>query len=316
PGEAAAALEAAFDEIARLESVLSDWKTDSELSRLNREAASGPFACSGDLYDFVAEGVRLWEATSGAFDLTVAPLVALWDLRGEGRAAGDAELAATMRRVGSARLRLDGPARTVFFQAPGMGLDPGALGKGYALDAAARVLRARGVKAALLDFGGQLLAIGAPAGRAGWEAAVAHPLRRDEAALTVILKDESIATSGNAERGLIVDGRQMGHVLDPATGRPIAWRGSASVIAASAAEADALSTALLVMGPDRGLAWAAGREGLTPLFLEEDERGELVVRPGPGLRKRPAAPWGGAAAGIAGDGRWWHGVGEVRRLSR
>jgi FAD:protein FMN transferase len=305
---AAAALEAAFDEMDRLERILSDWKPDSEISRVNRQAHGSPFACSADLYDFLQAGTRYARLTGGAFDLTVAPLVRAYDLRGAGRWPAEPELAAARGAVGSDRLRLDDARRTVAFDAAGMSLDPGGLGKGYALDAAARVLRARGVRAALLDFGGQILAMGSPSedgsgDAGGWRVAIAHPLRRDEPAMTLLLKDASLSTSSNAERGLMVDGRPLGHVIDPVTGRPVAWRGSASALAATGTEADAMSTALMVMGPERGLAWAERIQGLTAIFLEQDDRGRLVVRSGPGLDTHDAArvPRKDAAAGPGGS---------------
>jgi FAD:protein FMN transferase len=299
---AAAALEAAFDEISRLERVLSDWKQDSELSRVNREAHTSPIACSADLYDFLEVSARFSRLTEGAFDLTLAPLMRAYDLRGSGRWPSSSELAAARGAVGFSRLRLDPQRRTVRFTAPGMALDPGGVGKGYALDAAARVLRERGFKTALLDFGGQIAALGAPRGERGWRVAISHPLRRDEPAMTLLLNDASLSTSANAERGLTVDGRTLGHVIDPATGRPVSWQGSASALARSGAEADAFSTALMVMGPERGLAWAAAQKGLTAVFLEEDERGQLTVRSGPGLATHHASPLpaGTGAAAIGG----------------
>ena len=287
---AAAALEASLEEISRLERILSDWRDDSEMSRLNRQPSGAPFACSPELFDFLSLGLRLATATGGAFDMTVGPLVKLYDLRGSGRWAGPDKVAATLSAVGSHRLRLDETSRSVTLGAAGMALDPGALGKGYALDAAARVLRAHGVDRALLNFGGQVLAVGAPDGTAGWEVAVSHPRRRHEAVLTLVLRDASLSTSANVEQGKVVDGRDLGHVLDPGTGLPVSWRGSSVVVAGTAGDADALSTALMVMGPERGLAWAARHDGLTAIFLEEDERGKLTVRSGPGFEKLHAAP--------------------------
>jgi len=283
PERAAAALEAAFDEIARLEAILSDYRPESELSRLNRTAFPSPFSCSSDLFDFILVSTRYAKRTGGAFDITIAPLTAAWDLRGAGRIATPDQVARALERVGSGRLQLDRDARTVRFGTEGMSLDPGALGKGYALDAAASALRARGVEAAMLDFGGQVLAIGAPPGEEGWTVGVADPARRDREAATLLLRDESIATSGNAERGIEVQGRDLGHVLDPRTGAPVSTRRTASAIARSAAEADAFSTALLVMGPDEGLDWAGRQPGLAAMFLEVDGRGGVLARATPGL---------------------------------
>ncbi len=287
-------LEAAFDEIARLEAVLSDWRDDSELSRLNRGAASAPFPCSRDLFDFIAAAIGYNRMTGGAFDTTVAPLVRLWDLRGEGRIPTSLEIGQALMAARSDHLVLDTSQRTVRFEVPGMGLDPGALGKGYALDAAAKVLKTRGIRSALLDFGGQVLAIGSPPGADSWAVAIAHPARRDEPVLMLKLREGSVATSGSSERRLIVEGRQLGHVLDPRTGVPLETRGSASVIAPTASDADAFSTAMLVMGPERGLEFVAGKPELSAVFLDVDDSGELLVRANPGVEmsRLPAAVCG------------------------
>jgi len=293
---AAAGLEAAFEEIARLEAVLSDYKSDSELSRLNREGFPGPFACSADLYDFLSQAARYSHDTGGAFDITVAPLVTLWDLRGPGRLPEPAQVRATLDRVGISKLKLDASSRRAAFGSRGMAVDPGALGKGYALDAAAGVLRSRGITSALLDFGGQVIAIGAPPGTEAWEVSLAHPSTREEPALTLELRDASISTSGNSERWLKVGQRDIGHVLDPRTGEPSAARGSASAIAPTGAEADAASTAMLVMGPERGLVWASARPHLSIVFLESGEAGQVRVRATPNVNlNRPAPP---SSAGV------------------
>jgi thiamine biosynthesis lipoprotein len=289
----AGAIEAAFEEISRLEQVLSDYREDSELSRLNRAAGSGPVACSPDLYDFVSAAVGFSRETAGAFDITAGALIKVWDLRGRDGAASSAGVAEALMRVGWTRIGRNDPSRSLDLPG-GMKLDPGALGKGYALDAAAKVLRSRGVTAALLDFGGQILALDAPPGEDAWEVAVAHPMRRDEGAFALRLRNASIATSGNSERDLEVAGRALGHIVDPRSGVTVDDRGSATVIAVTGAEADAYSTALFVMGPGQGLRWAERRAGIAALFLETDGAGRLQVsstrsltnfhpsRPGPG----------------------------------
>lgn len=272
---AAVALDASLDEIARLESILSDYRIDSELSRLNRSAASRPFACSTDLFDLIATSVRLAEGTGGAFDITVAPLISVWDLRGRGRVPPGPELQQARRRVGSSLLSLDASRCTVRFGLEGMALDPGAIGKGYALDAAGRVLRARGVSAALLDFGGQVLALGAPPGAETWSIDIADPLHRDLPVMTIGLRDASISTSGNSERHVRVGDLDLGHIVDPRTGRPSQAVGSASVIAPTATQADALSTAMLVLGPVEGRPRIERMPGCSALWLDPDASGRL-----------------------------------------
>ncbi|MDX6770510.1 MAG: FAD:protein FMN transferase [Elusimicrobiota bacterium] len=214
-----AAVTAAFEELERWDRVLSLYKADSELVALNAKAGSGPVPVSAALFAAVAEALRRAEETGGAFDPTVLPLLR------RGPAARGA--------VGWKKVTLDAAARTVSLPAGG-GLDFGAIGKGWALDRAAEVLAARGVTAARFNFGGQVLAVGAPAGAAGWEVTIpgrAEPL---------LLKDASVAVTGDSER--------PGHVVSPFSGRRLRRDFAVAVLAPSAAEADAWSTALFVLG--------------------------------------------------------------------
>ena len=252
---AATAAAEALDSIAAVERRLSTWREDSELSRANAEASGGRVRLSRSLTRELALALDLARLSGGAFDPSVGPLIAAWDLRGEGRIPPPAELEAARRLVGWRRVSLDRESRELSLPA-GAWLETGAFGKGLGLDRAAAVLRARGIQHALLDFGGQLLAFGnAPAER-GWPVGIAHPLDRSRPALVLRLCDASLATSAQSERGRQVGERFVGHVLDPATGEPTERLGSASVIAPDGAGADALATALLVLGPERGLALA------------------------------------------------------------
>lgn len=273
-----AAVEAAFEEIARLESILSDWIPTSELSRLNRRRQGETVRCSPDLFDFLTKAARLSEQTGGAFDITVGPLIRAWDIRGAGRVPAEEELAAALGAVGWQRLLLDDASRSAHLTRAGMTLDPGGIGKGYALDAAARVLADRDVTSALLDFSGQILVIGKPPDAPHWTVSLAHPSLRDERICDIALPEGSIATSSNAERAPAGGGH--GHILDPASGQPVSWRGSVSVLARTGTEADAWSTALFVLGPEKGLSLVAATTPggiLSAIFLEPRENGDPRV---------------------------------------
>lgn len=264
-----AALEAAFEAVRRLERVLSTWTPGSEIARVNAAPVGEAVELSPELAGLLAEAAAWSRRTGGAFDPAVGSLVDAWDLRGAGRKPGPDERAAALRAAGPASFRLDGPTRSIRRTVPGAWLDTGGFGKGAALREAERVLRARGVGAAMLDFGGQVLVYGPPpGGGAGWEIAVAHPAERSAAAATVRLPGAgSVATSAQSERFVEVDGERFGHVLDPRTGEPVPAWGSVTVVAADPLTADVLSTALLVMGPEEGRRWAAEREEGV-LFLE------------------------------------------------
>jgi thiamine biosynthesis lipoprotein len=300
-------IEMAFGEVARLESVLSNWRPDSEVSRLNGAAAAAPVTVSEDLYAAVGAALRWAESTDGAFDPTVEPLVRGLGLHGPegilpGVGAPPAADAGTPRPVGWRGVRLDPGRRAVGFAAAGMGVDFGGIGKGMALDAAARVLREAGVEAALLDFAGQVLVFGRGPDAGGWRIGIADPDDRGAAVVVVDLPAGSLSTSGNAERGAGSGGRRVGHILDPHTGEPVAWNGSVTVLAADATAADALSTALFVLGPERGTAWAK-EHGVQVLYLERDARGTL-------RRRGAGALFAGVARGTPASG-----VGRGARLA-
>lgn len=254
------AIEDAFDRVGRLERAMTTWDAGGELSGVNRalsdprRARSG-VALSADLAGALDEALEWSRRTAGLYDPTVGALTEAWGLRRGGRAPGAVEVREALSRTGAARVRLAGQRLRAD---PGTSIDLGGIGKGIALDEAATVLQAAGVRAALLDFGGQVLALGAPPDEPGWIVAIAHPLDRDRPVLALRLARASLATSGNAERAITAGGRRHGHLLDPRTGGPVDTDATVSVVATDATAADALATALLVAGP-------SGAEALAPV---------------------------------------------------
>ncbi len=262
---AGAALAAALDEIARLEQVMSSWRADSELARLNRAAGAGPVACSLDLASVLDSALALARLTDGAFDPTVEPLVSAWDLRGEGRVPAPEALAQARERVGWPGLTLDRRTRTARLARTGMGVDLGGIGKGFALDRAAATLARAGPGPALINLGGEVLVRGG-----AQPIAVAHPLRRLSAVVEITVVETAVSTSGQSERGFAAGRLRYGHVLDPRTGRPVPTDATVTVMCASATRADALSTALLVMGRARAAAFAQAHREVGVLWLEPE----------------------------------------------
>ena len=284
-GGDAGAVEAALDEVARLEQVLSNWRADSEVSRLNDAAAKAPVRCSPDLFAAVRAALDWAGRTSGAFDPTVEPLVRSLGLRDPlDRLPGDeppveapgAPSSEDLSAVGWRLVRTSPADRSVRFTRPGVGLDFGGIGKGIALDAAGRVLLEHGVVSARLDFGGQVLFNGrAPA--EGWRLGLSDPSERSRTLEVVTVARGSVSTSGNQERSIPGPAGPIGHILDPHSGRPALFDGSVTVRSDDATSADALSTALFVMGPERGLAWAETHR-IDVVYLSRDRSGGLVRR--------------------------------------
>ncbi|MEM7244837.1 MAG: FAD:protein FMN transferase, partial [Acidobacteriota bacterium] len=248
-------------------------RDDSEVSRLHA-SGRGPTGLGSELSACLHEALDLAEETGRAFDPTIGRLIEVWDLRGSGRLPSNSELDRARRRSGAFLVHHDAATRVARLRR-GVRLDFGGIGKGQALDRAAERLRAAEVESALLDFGGQLVAIGAPPGEDAWTVALASPVDRAEPAVTLHLRDASLATSSQSERRLAVDDVVLGHVLDPRRGHPLPVVGSASILCDSAARADALSTACLVLGRQRCLELAE-RWNVGVCWLEPSSTSDFV----------------------------------------
>ncbi len=282
---ALAAIQQAFDTVAQLESVLSTWREDSEIGRLNRAVPGEPVTLSATLSLLLAEASHWSRETDGAFDPGVGALVDAWDLRGRGREPRGSALMEARAATGIAQFTLGGSsgvAPRATRRSAAAWLDTGGFGKGAALRGAVAVLRRKGIVSGSLNFGGQVAVFGTGPDAAGWLVPVAHPERRETPVATLRVRDVSVSTSGQSEHYVDVRGRRFGHILDPRSGRPVPPWGSVTVVAADAAAADILSTALFVLGPEEGAAWAR-RHGVAALMLIR--RGErLEFRSTPALR--------------------------------
>jgi thiamine biosynthesis lipoprotein len=254
--EADAIAEPVFQEVTRIEDLLSNYRESSELSRINREAAHGDVTTDPETFRFLQTCFE-WSARSqGAFDITVGKLMKTWGFFG---AKGSIPLAKQLdeahTQVGWQKVQLDETRRTVRFLSAGIELDPGGIGKGYAVDRAIRVLRKRNISTALLSAGSSTIyALGAPAGEAGWKVRVPAPGEEDTTISTVILRDTSLSTANRSEKYFIHDGHVYGAIMDPRTLRPVEGILQTTVISRSATSSDALSNALFVLGT-KNRAW-------------------------------------------------------------
>jgi thiamine biosynthesis lipoprotein len=258
---ALAATESALRAVEAANARLSTWSDGRELGALNHTPPGVWLPLSPKLVRDLEAAGYWWRESEGAFDPGVASLVAVWELRGAGRVPRDGELVEARRSAGFGHLEIEaGRARRLV---GGFGVDEGGFGKGVALGDAARAALAAGASCVELDFGGQLLVSGGCEGRI---VAIADPFDRTQVIATLPLRSGSVATSGASERFVEVDGQVLGHVLDPRTGRPAAAWGSVTVIADDPVVADCVATALFVMGPESGLAWAERRTDFDAVF--------------------------------------------------
>jgi thiamine biosynthesis lipoprotein len=275
--EAAArrASRAAFDRIAALDSVLSDYDPDSELSRLSASAGGPPVAVGADLFD-VLERSRYWhDRTGGWLDPTIAPVGRLWRRSRRERKLPDPEkLDEALALVGMDKLILDPKARTVRLTRPGMKLDVGGTAKGHAAQAAIDVLRAQGVDRALVAGAGDIVVSGPPPDAGGWTIGVAtlEPSKQGPE-IYLSLKDAAVSTSGDAERFVVIDGRRYSHIINPKTGRAIEDRASVTVVAPDGSTADVLETTAYMLGPEKGLELIDSVPGAAGVFTRETPEG-------------------------------------------
>lgn len=260
---AATAISAAFQAVRATDDLLSTWRDDTELSKLNRAPPGTPLALSPALTALLEEVRHFTLATGGAFDPAVGALVEAYDLRGKGRLPDPGSLQAALEATGFHRFELDARKFVARRLHPSAWIDSGGFGKGAALRAAAQALRRHGIRAASLNFGGQVLVLGDASELS--LVAVAHPARRHQPVLALRVRNASVSTSGQSER--------PGHILDPRTGAQVAPWGSVTVVARDPLTADILSTALFVLGPDQAWKWANQQGEVAVLLLVDTEAG-------------------------------------------
>ena len=263
------AIAAAFAEVGRLEAVLSDYDPASELCRLSAAAPTPrPVPVSDDLWTVLERAVVIRDATAGGFDPTVGPLTTLWrQARRSGRLPRPDKLAAALEAVGPATLRLSAADRGILLTRPGMRLDLGGIGVGYAVDRALAVLAARGIDAAMIDASGDIAVSGPPPGEDGWRIGLAPLGGSGGEAPVVLLSHAAVTTSGDAYQAAEIDGRRYSHIVDPRTGLGVPGPAAVTVIARDCTTADALATAASALGPERGLEVLGAFPGASGYFV-------------------------------------------------
>jgi len=269
--QAATLASKAFERIAEIDAITSDYRETSELMSLCRTAPAGSkVRISDDLFRVLERSQEMAERSGGAFDVTVGPVVRLWrHARRIGELPDPGRLARAMELIGYQKLHLDRASRSVTLDRTGMLLDLGGIAKGYAVDEAMAVLKKNGVTRALIAAGGDILVSGAPPGSPGWVIEIA-PLepghRRSERLLC--LRDRAVSTSGDAHQHVEIGGIRYSHIVDPKTGLGLTGHGSVTVVAPDCTTSDALATAASVLGPTKGSRLIESTPGAAALFRQ------------------------------------------------
>ena len=251
-----AAADAAFDEVRRLDELLSNYKPDSEWSQVNRHAAERPVKVSMELFQLLSACIGYSRESEGAFDISVGPLMKVWGFyKGTGHLPHRAEVQTAMAKVGYRHVHLDTAAQTVWFDRPGVELDPGGIGKGYAVDRMVDVLRQKGFHTALVaGSGSSIYGMGAPPSEPhGWRIEIKNPWNTSQTSAEVFLKDMSMSTSGSYEKFFRAEGRIYAHIMDPRTGYPARGSVAVSVVSPRTIDSEAWAKPYFV----NGRQWAA-----------------------------------------------------------
>jgi FAD:protein FMN transferase len=283
---ATAAIAEVFGEFDRLENLMSTWRTGSDVLRLNAAAGRGPVKLSPEVIEVLGLARHYSDLTGGKFDVTFAALSGLWrfDQDMDRVVPSRAAIAARLPLIRWRDLVVDAAAGTAELRRRGMSVNLGGIGKGYAVDRAIAILRRRGFRDFLVQAGGDLYVGGHPQGRA-WRLGIQDPRGPADSPFALLeLSDVTCSTSGDYERYFFKDGRRYHHILDPATGQPAMASRSVTLVTAKAVEADALSKAVFILGPEKGMALVRRLPGVEGVIVGAHNE----VRISPGLKERLA----------------------------
>ncbi len=303
-------VEAGFEQLNRIDSLMSDYDPLSQISRVNRDAFEKPVMVSPELFELLQKSKDVSRLTDGAFDITIGPLVDLWREAGEANSLPEEKtLALTRAKVGYDNLILDANNFTVRFAVDGMRLDLGGIAKGYAIDKAVEAMKQNGAIAGMVDVGGDIRCFGdAPGRKDGWLIGVQDPkaAKKDEQKaasddtqyqntsaslkdwiygqrlIDLIVKDAAVATSGDYRRFVTINGKSYSHIIDTGTAEGAKKFSSVTVIANTALEADVLATAVSVLGREKGLALIESLEDVEAILITEPPEYEIIASSGAG----------------------------------
>ncbi len=271
----------ALDEVDLIEDQLTVYRDNSEVSQLNRQAHESPVPVERSLFDLLQLCAEIHEATEGAFDITTGALSKAWGFyRRCGRVPSETERNEVLKKVGMSHVALEEEQRTVQFLKPGLEMNLGSIGKGFALDCAGNLLRQRwGLPDAILHSGrSSVLALGnEPGKRRGWLVGLSHPRYPEKHVAHLRLRNKALGTSSATFQNLEYEGNLLGHILDPRTGWPAEGLASASVVAPTAAVADALATAFFILGIDKTREFCTAYPHIGAILLPDSERDAPVV---------------------------------------
>jgi thiamine biosynthesis lipoprotein len=269
-------MEAAFREVQRIDFLMSHYREDSEISRVNRDAGKKETKVSPEMLRMIERAIEFSSLSEGAFDITIGPVFRLWNFR-EGKFPEEKNLRENLKKVGYRQIKIDRTRSSIFLQEEGMEIDLGAIAKGYAVDSASAVLKEKGIENFLVNAGGDLKVSGSKEKGVPWIVGIQHPRLPSQMVAKLSPRQAGVATSGDYKKFFIERGERYHHLLNPSTGTPARECQSVTVMAPSAMAADALATAVFVLGPKKGLALVKRMNDVHAIIV--DRGGSVLVSP-------------------------------------
>jgi len=276
PKKAEEALEAAFLEIERVNILMSDYRPDSEVSRITRFAGQKEIPVSPETLEVIERALYFSRLSDGALDITIGPAFRLWNFR-EPKIPDGRSLRETLKRVDYRKIRVDRSRSSVFLEESGMELDLGAIAKGYAVDLACAALLKKGTENFLVKLGGEIKAHGERGPGTPWVIGIQHPRIPSELLARLRIQNAAVSTSGDYEKFFVKEGERYHHILNPSTGMPARECQSVTILAPASMDADALSTTVFVLGPQKGFSLIEKIPGVHAVIV--DRRGSVLLSP-------------------------------------
>lgn len=266
-------IDEAVSEIERIEKIISSWDEASETTLVNKNAGIKPVKVSTELYHLVERAKKISEITDGAFDISYASMDNIWKFDGSMKGMPtEALLRQSVSKIGHEKILLDPIEQTIYLSEPGMRIGFGAIGKGYAADRAKELLVSKQVKGGVINASGDLTTWGTKVTGEKWLIGIANPLSKDKVFSWLPVVESSVATSGNYEKYVMLDGKKYSHIIDPRTGYPTTGINSVSVFTKNAELCDALATAVFIMGKDSGIHLINQMDGVEVVVVDSDNK--------------------------------------------
>jgi thiamine biosynthesis lipoprotein len=280
------AVQAAFDEIKRIEQLLSTWRPDSELSQVNTEAGRQPVQVSSETLELIIRSLEMAQLTQGGFNILLGPAIEVWSVTERQHIPDERELEQVRPLVDWTRIQINKETGTIYLPHNGMRVDIGGIGKGYAADRAVAEMKRVGAMGGVVALSGDIKTFGVLPDSNGFPVGIKHPRHEEELVAIIDLKDEAISTAGDYERFFERDGIRYHHILDPQTLRPARGCQSVTVIAKEGTVADGLDTGIFVLGPEQGMALVERLPHVEAIII--DNEGTMTISSG--LRRRLRTP--------------------------